>query len=610
MTRREPQTLSGTEPRQPSRRIAVIFDAAGVPQAGVLDAWLDLLALEPQTDAPPLPSAVIGAVDRDIAQNVERILLLARAVLQAAGIPVFDAPRVHACRQDGQRPASWTATIAVPAIDPVPVRAYEIAFATSFRVAAWMSTRAPTEDGRDDLFARLEREAIVPIRRFASGGKSTLPLLRVAHARGIPFRALAGGIHQLGFGAKGRLIDRSTTARDSAIGRKLALHKPLAAEVLRLAGLPAPSHRVVGTIAEAFSAAHHLGWPVVVKPPDLDRGEGVCVDVDAAGLAQAFETALRLSGAKQVIVERQVEGICHRLFLMSGRLLYAVKRLPIGVRGDGLRSVAALVAAERAAQRRLPPWRRAPHLSEIDALARAVLVASGLVETSVPGAGVFVALRRIESTAWGGVDEDVTGNVDPETLRVACAAADLFGLDVAGIDIVSPDISVPWHRNGAIITEVNFAPLLGGGEISRRHITDYLDLLLDGGDGRIPVEAVIGGEAAWDAALARQASLGGDGAGIFVTSAARTLDGDGREIPMPFRSLHQRCRALLLSRLVHGVLLVVQDDEILDTGLPVERIDALIDDGGALWRWRDPGATLDLSAAAQVRARLADLVSA
>jgi hypothetical protein len=61
---------------------------------------------------------------------------------------------------------------------------------------------------------------------------------------------------------------------------------------------------------------------------------------------------------------------------------------------------------------------------------------------------------------------------------------------------------------------------------------------------------------------------------------------------------------------VHGVLLVVQDDEILDTGLPVERIDALIDDGGALWRWRDPGATLDLSAAAQVRARLADLVSA
>jgi hypothetical protein len=334
----------------------------------------------------------------------------------------------------------------------------------------------------------------------------------------------------------------------------------------------------------------------------------VSVDVDAAGLAQAFETARRLSTAKQVIVERQVEGICHRLFLMSGRLLYAVKRLPVGVRGDGVRDVAALVAAGRAAQRRLPPWRRAPHLSEIDALARASLAASGLAETSVPGAGLFVALRRIESTAWGGVDEDVTGKVDPETLRVACAAADLFGLDVAGVDILSPDISVPWHRNGAIIAEVNFAPLLGGGEISRRHIRDYLDLLLDGGDGRIPVETVIGGKAAWDAAMARRASQGGDGAGIFVTSAARTLDGDGREIPMPFRSLHQRCRALLLSRRVHGVLLVVQDDEILDTGLPVERIDALIDAAGALWRWRDPGATLDLSTAAQVRARLADLV--
>lgn len=586
----------------------MIFDMAGVSQASLLAAWLDLLRLEPEGEARVPVAAGVGAEDREIAVRVEWILLLARALLQAAGLPVFDALRVLACGRDGRGPASGTATIVVPSIDHIPVAAYKIAFATAFRVAAWMTTRAPTEDGRDELFERLEREAIAPIRRFAAGGKSTLPLLREVHASGIPFRALGGGLYQVGLGAKGRLTDRSTTAGDSAIGRKLALQKPLAAELLRLAGLPAPTHRVVRTVAEAFAAAEHLGWPVVVKPPDLDRGEGVSVDVDAARLAQAFETARRLSTAKQVIVERQVEGICHRLFLMSGRLLYAVKRLPVGVRGDGVRDVAALVAAERAAQRRLPPWRRAPHLSEIDALARASLAASGLAETSVPGAGLFVALRRIESTAWGGVDEDVTGKVDPETLRVACAAADLFGLDVAGVDILSPDISVPWHRNGAIIAEVNFAPLLGGGEISRRHIRDYLDLLLDGGDGRIPVETVIGGKAAWDAAMARRASQGGDGAGIFVTSAARTLDGDGREIPMPFRSLHQRCRALLLSRRVHGVLLVVQDDEILDTGLPVERIDALIDAAGALWRWRDPGATLDLSTAAQVRARLADLV--
>jgi D-alanine-D-alanine ligase-like ATP-grasp enzyme len=505
---------------------------------------------------------------------------------------------------------SGRASVTVPIVDDIPMRAYEIAFATAFRVAAWMMTRTPDAQGRDVLFDVLERDAIAPLRRFAPVGKSTLPLLRAAHRRGIPFRTLAGGIHQLGLGAMGRLVDRSTTARDSAIGRKLALDKALAAEAMRRAGLPAPVHERAGSLAQARAAAGRLGWPVVVKPPALDRGEGVSVDVDAAGLEQAFATALRLSATKQVLVERQVGGICHRLFLMSGRLLYAVKRLPLGVRGDGARSVAALVAAEREAQCRLPPWWRDPHLRAIDDAARVALAAAGLDEASVPATGAFVALRRIESTAAGGVDEDVTDHVDPETLRVARAAAELFGLDVAGIDIVSPDISVPWHRNGAVITEVNFAPLLGGGEISRRHLPAYLDLLLEGGDGLIPIDVVIGGAAAWDTALAHRRARSRDGAGIFVTSAERTLGGDGREIPMALRGLHARCRALLLSRQVHGLMILVQDDELLDAGLPVERIDTLIDAGGALRRWRDPGLTLDPATEARLRAYLVDLLPA
>jgi hypothetical protein len=196
-------------------------------------------------------------------------------------------------------------------------------------------------------------------------------------------------------------------------------------------------------------------------------------------------------------------------------------------------------------------------------------------------------LRRIESTAWGGTDEDVTADIHPENVRVALAAAELLGLDVAGIDIVSPDIAVPWHRNGAIINEVNFAPLLGGGEISRRSIGEYLHRLL-GGNGLIPVHAFLGGEAAWLAALDRRQASGDDRAGVFVTSAERTLDGNGQDRPMPFTSLYRRARALLLSRQVQALILVVQTDEFLDTGLPVECLDSLVEAGGALHQHRNP----------------------
>jgi len=553
--------------RQPKAFINLNFPSPGAVRPGAIDPWLALLAPDMRTMAAEGGEAPMG-------QWLRRIMLLAREILQVAAIPVFDTMEVVSCQPQPDKPGNWRAVIAVPATDHVPIRVYEIAFGAAFRIAAWMMATEPTDESREKLFAALSQDAIEPIRKLAPSGKSTMHLLRAAHASGIPFRSLGGGVHQLGWGARRRLVDRSATDRDSAAGARLSQSKALSVRALHLAGLPAPVHEVVTSLDAARSVAERLGWPVVVKPVDLDRGEGVSVDVDAARLEPAFEEALRLSPAKHVIVERQVEGVCHRLFLASGRLLYAVKRLPIGVMGDGIRSVEALVAADLAEQARRPPWRRSA-LRPIDDLARAALAAAGLEAASVPGPGRFVPLRRIESTAWGGVDEDVSEIVHPENLRVAIAAAELIGLDNAGIDIISPDISEPWHRNGAVISELNFAPLLGEGAISQRHLGAFLARLL-GGDGRIPVEVFAGGEAAWRAALDRRGALGGDGAGVFVTSAARTLDGEGQDIPMPFASLHHRARALLLSAKVCALLLVVQDTEWLATGLPVDRIDGFV----------------------------------
>lgn len=592
--------------RQLTRRINLDFKPPTVLQPRAIDAWWAILNphLAIPVASPFSPAA--SAQEHAIAEWLDRALLLVRELLQLAAIPVFDTLALVACQSPTTPSASWRAVISVPQVDHVPARAYEIAFGSAARATAWMMTQAPTAASREILFAKLMQDAIEPLKKLASGGKSTMPLLQAAHSRGIPFRSLGGGIYQLGLGAKGRLTDRSTNDRDSAIGTKLAQSKPLSAQVLRLAGLPAPAHQVVTSATDALAAAERLGWPVVVKPTDRDRGEGVSVDINATNLNTAFAEAQRLSRTKQVIVERQAEGVCHRLFLASGRLLYAVKRLPMGVYGDGRRSIEALVSGELAVQALLPPWRRS-ELRPIDDLARAAILAEGLLESSVPAVGQFVPLRRIESTAWGGIDEEVTDQVHPENLRVALATAQLLGLDVAGIDIISPDISEPWHANGAIINEVNFAPLLGGGETSRRHIGEYLTRLLEG-DGRIPLEVFLGGDAAWHAAMARRNALGGDDAGIYVTSARRTLDGNGHEIRIPFQTLHERSRAMLLSRQVRTLLLVVQDDEWLRTGLPVEYLDSIVDAGGALRQHQNPDLSLSKEQERALRQLLAERV--
>jgi hypothetical protein len=116
--------------------------------------------------------------------------------------------------------------------------------------------------------------------------------------------------------------------------------------------------------------------------------------------------------------------------------------------------------------------------------------------------------------------------------------------------------------------------LLGGGEISRRHVPEFLQQLLTG-NGRIPLEAFVGGESAMAAARTRQAELAAAGTACYLTSHAATLTPAGGEAPMPFKGLYRRCRALLLDQRVEALLLVVQTEDLLRSGLPVDHIERI-----------------------------------
>ncbi len=508
-----------------------------------LDAWLVQGMGIDQADLAPEPqqSGASGAAAARIL--LLRVLLLARAFLHLGKMPVFDLPTIRAMEANPRDARKFRATVGFASVGNIPPAVYQIAVKSALDLFQWMATHPITDANREALYATVQKKAVVPLTRLIPGGKSTLPVLRVAHAAGIPFIHLGLGVYQLGWGSRARRMDRSTVDLDTAIGSKLAQNKVAAASLVRMAGLPAPVHEVVGREAEAVAAAQRIGYPVVLKPSDRDRGEGVTVDVrDEAALLEAFRHAHKLAGNKQVIVERQVDGVCHRLFIARGKLLYAVKRLPMSVEGDGQRTVAQLVDDEVRRQNDAPLWKRS-EIRPLDDMAIAAMRDLGLQPDSVPGKGLLVPLRRIESTEWGGVDEDVSARIHPDNLAVAIRAAELFGLHVAGIDIITPDISRPWHANGAIVNEVNFAPLFGGGEISRSRIPSFLSEFMQG-DGKIPVDIFEGPDAV-QRALAKQAERAAAGLRCYVTTAADTLDPRRQSLAMPLRTVEERVRALL-----------------------------------------------------------------
>ncbi len=491
------------------------------------------------------------------------VFLLARELMQAGRVPVFDLHQIATIEADPQVQDRWVATLIVPSVELMAPDAWR--HAVDAAAAACLKAARSTSDEPVDL-AELDQQVVLALQKIIPGGKSTIPVLRAAHMLGIPFIHLGLGAYQLGWGSRARRISRGSSAADSAIGSRLSASKASTAALLRMAGLPAPEHSVARSVAQAQTAAGSLGWPVVVKPADRERGEGVMVDVDSDDKLQAaFVAALALSRARQVLVERQVAGVCHRIFVAGGEVLYAVKRLPMSVRGDGVHTFAQLVRQELDHQRVKAPWRRS-EIRDIDDAARAALAREGLSPSSVLADGAFAPLRRLESTADGGVDEDVSALVHPGNRLIAIQAARLFGLDMAGIDLITADISRPWFETGAIINEVNFSPVLGGGEISRGYLPGFLRRFVDG-DGRIPIEVFAGGEPAFQSAVAASRKRAESGERCWVTSANRTLDDTGQDVHLALNGLDRRIRALLLDWRVDSLALVVQDDELLATGL-------------------------------------------
>jgi cyanophycin synthetase len=137
-----------------------------------------------------------------------------------------------------------------------------------------------------------------------------------------------------------------------------------------------------------------------------------------------------------------------------------------------------------------------------------------------------------------------------KTTQAACTPitlplpAALFGLDVAGIDIIWPGITQPSHATAAIINKVNSAPDLDQRDSSRRTLPLVLTCLLPD-QGRICIDAYVGVDQALDRARAQQQVWQAQRVAGYLTSHNLTLDSSGALMPMAREGLFARCLALL-----------------------------------------------------------------
>jgi cyanophycin synthetase len=119
------------------------------------------------------------------------------------------------------------------------------------------------------------------------------------------------------------------------------------------------------------------------------------------------------------------------------------------------------------------------------------------LDTVLPAAERFF-LASTANLSTGGTAIDRTTEIHYETRELARRAAMVIGLDVAGIDIVTPDISQPLREVGGGIVEVNAGPgfrmHLQPSEGQPRNVAKYVidSLFPPGSPARVPIMAITG----------------------------------------------------------------------------------------------------------------------
>lgn len=337
------------------------------------------------------------------------------------------------------------------------------------------------------------------LARDAALGPSTETIVKEAEARDIPWMPLgARAMIQLGYGVHQKRIQATLSNYTGILGVELACDKEGTKQVLRDAGVPVPRGTVIRYLDELETAIEDVGgYPIVIKPLDGNHGRGITIDINNwADAEKAYDLAKGVSQA--VIIERFYRGTDHRVLVINGKVVAVAERIPAHVIGDGKLTVQELID-----QTNLDPNRGDGHENVltniiVDRTSLDLLQRQGYALDSVLDSGVICYLKATANLSTGGIAVDRTDDIHPENIWLAQRVAKIIGLDIAGIDVVTPDITKPIRDVDGVIVEVNAAPgfrmhVSPSQGLPRNVAAPVMDMLFPyGKNGRIPIVSITG----------------------------------------------------------------------------------------------------------------------
>ncbi len=336
------------------------------------------------------------------------------------------------------------------------------------------------------------------IRERVRFGPSTGSIVEEAEARDIPYIRLNDqSLVQLGYGVHQQRIQATVTARTGMISVDIAGNKDATKKLLGEMGVPVPKGYKIRDEDEIEGAVKSLGFPLVVKPLDGNHGKGATVGLEnLEEVITAFHKAKDYS--RYVIIEKMLTGADFRALVVNNQIVAIAERTPAHVVGDGEHTIQQLIDKINEDPRRGFGHENVLTLIDVDAQTERILRAKNYTLETILPKDEILHLKTTANISTGGTAIDRTDETHPENIFLFERIAKIVGLDIAGIDIIAPNITEPLRVNGGGIIEVNAAPgfrmhLAPSEGIGRNVAEHVLNMLFPPGTpSRIPIFAITG----------------------------------------------------------------------------------------------------------------------
>ena len=255
------------------------------------------------------------------------------------------------------------------------------------------------------------------------------------------------------------------TSHDSYISPLIMENKVVTKKVLAKAGFNVPQS-VEFTSLEQAVASYPLfeGRAVVIKPKSTNYGLGISIFQQGVHNRDDFTKAVEIAFRedKEIMVEDYLVGTEYRFFVLGEETLAVLLRVPANVVGDGVHTVAQLVATKNAHPLRGDGSRTPLKKIALGDIEQLQLKEQGLTIDSIPAKDQLVQLRANSNISTGGDSIDMTDEMHDSYKRLAVGITKAMGAAVCGVDLIIPNLKKPAEASLSSwgVIEANFNPMM------------------------------------------------------------------------------------------------------------------------------------------------------